>query len=325
MVCTGRVCRSTLLLLLLASHARSDQGPFFDQDPLPTAAAWQAASPRPQTALSAAWTQPPTWTEQAAVMPSRPRYGAADWTPPRRPRLWSFCQETRCKVCSDLRNYYSWSSTADLLLGIAAGSLLANTSMDQDFQDWYQDDVRSQGTDDFCDFWKGFGDGRIVIPACAGLALAGEIFDHTRCGSVAGELGWRTTRAYLVGAPPMLFMQACLGGSRPGETRFESRWRPFEDTNSVSGHAFVGAVPFITAAKMTDNRLLKAGLYLCSTFTAWSRVDHDRHYLSQACLGWWMAYLACGAVDNTERQFQHLTLVPIATPNMVGVGAICEW
>lgn len=228
-------------------------------------------------------------------------------------------------VWTDFQNYYCWNTTADLLLGIAAGSLLANTSMDQDFRDWYQDDVKSEGDDHFADFWRGFGEGKIFIPAYAGLALAGEIFDHTRCGSVVGEFGWRTTRAYLVGAPPMLFMQYCLGGSRPGESRFESRWRPFEDTNGVSGHAFVGAVPFIAAAQMTDRRLLKAGLYLCSTLTAWSRVDQDRHYLSQACLGWWMAYLACRAVDNTERQFEHLSLFPVTTPNMVGVGAMYEW
>jgi hypothetical protein len=235
------------------------------------------------------------------------------------------CQETRCKVWTDLENYYCWDVTADLLLGIAAASLLANTSLDQDFRDWYQDDVKSESTDDFADFCRTFGEGQIFIPAYAGLALVGGLCDHTPLGNAVGEFGARSTRAYLVGSPPMLFMQACLGGSRPGERWYESRWRPFEDTNGVSGHAFVAAVPFITAAKMTDSRLLKTGLYVCSTFTAWSRVDHDRHYLSQACLGWWMAYLACRAVDNTERQFEHLTLTPITTPEMVGVGAIYEW
>jgi hypothetical protein len=86
----------------------------------------------------------------------------------------------------------------------------------------------------------------------------------------------------------------------------------------------MGAVPFITAAKMTDRAWLKTGLYACSTLTAWSRIDHDMHYLSQACLGWWMAYLASSAVDKTEDVYEHLTLVPVTTPEMVGIGAIYE-
>jgi len=118
----------------------------------------------------------------------------------------------------------------------------------------------------------------------------------------------------------MLLMQSLLGGSRPGEASVESQWKPFDDDNAVSGHAFVGAVPFITAAKMTENRWLKSGLYLCSTFTAWSRVDHDRHYLSQVCLGWWMAYLACDAVDGTEQKDRCYEVAPVVTREVTGVG-----
>jgi hypothetical protein len=118
-------------------------------------------------------------------------------------------------------------------------------------------------------------------------------------------------------------MQATLGASRPGETDHESRWKPFDDTNAVSGHAFVGAVPFITAAKMTENPFVKGSLYFCSTLTAWSRVNDDRHYLSQACLGWWMAYLACDAVQATESSNdERLTLVPVNSPEMVGIGMV---
>ena len=234
----------------------------------------------------------------------------------------SFCRENACKLWTDHGNFYSWVTIRDLLLGMGAGGILANTSLDGDFQDWYQDDVRSLGTDDFAAFSKTFGDGQFVIPAVAGLALMGALCDYTPCGDLVEDFGCRSTRAYLVGAPPTLLLQFGLGASRPGETSHGSQWRPLDDVNSVSGHAFVGAVPFITAAKMTENRCLKGGLYLCSTFTAWSRVNDDRHYLSQACLGWWIAYLACRAVDDTEFEDEHLTLSPIVSPDMVGIGAV---
>jgi len=238
--------------------------------------------------------------------------------------MWSACQEAKCKIWTDYQNYYCWDVGRDLLMSIGAASLLANTSMDQDFRDWYQDDVRSHSIDDFADAWKTLGDGRVFIPAFAGLAMVSGMYDRTPCGSAVADFTCRTTRGYLVGGPPMVFMQSCLGASRPGESQHESRWKPFDDNNAVSGHAFVGAVPFITAAKMTDRPCLKGGLYLCSTLSAWCAVDHDRHYLSQAYLGWWMAYLACRAVDQTEHDSEHLALTPVITPEMAGVGVLYE-
>ena len=255
------------------------------------------------------YSQPPAWATDclAGIPPMR-----------------SFCREGAGRIWTDHDNFYSWITMRDLLLGIGAGSILANTSLDEDFQNWYQDDVRSSGTDDFSEFSKTFGEGKFAIPAVAGLAVLGAMCDGTPCGEVVKDFGCRSTRAYLVGAPPTLLLQFTLGASRPKETTYESRWKPFDDVNSVSGHAFVGAVPFITAAKMTENRCLKGGLYLCSTFTAWSRVNDDRHYLSQACLGWWVAYLACRAVDETEFDETHLTFSPVASPDMIGIGAVYQ-
>jgi len=54
--------------------------------------------------------------------------------------------------------------------------------------------------------------------------------------------------------------------------------------------------------------------------TAWSRVNDDDHYITQACLGWWMAYLACRAVDDTDRSQRNFEVMPLVTPEMSGVG-----
>jgi len=255
---------------------------------------------------------PPPWDQ--AVLPASCR-------PPKPSNFRLLVRNIR----SDYRNYYSWITMRDLLLGVAFASPLANTSLDGDFQGWYQRDVRSNCTDDFSAFWKTFGEGQIFVPAFAGLAVVGKMFEDRPLFGCAGEFGDRVTRGYLVGAPPMLLMQLILGGSRPGEDFVESRWKPFEDNNSVSGHAFMGAVPFITAAQMCQNPWAKGTLYVCSTFTAWSRINDDDHYLSQACLGWWMGYLACRAVDDTQRRcYRGYELTPIATPEITGIGVIWE-
>lgn len=230
-------------------------------------------------------------------------------------------------IWRDHCHYYSWPTLRDLALALAVTAPLANTSLDEDFQYWVQDDVRCDGTDNYATFWKTFGEGEIFIPAFAGLAVACKTLEEcpipgSRLFGAAGEYSWRVARGYLVGGPPMLFMQALTGGSRPGEARVGSQWKPFDDTNGVSGHAFMGAVPFITAARMVDRPLMKCGLYVMSTHTAWSRVNDDDHYLSQICLGWWMAYLACRAVEETADEARCVALMPMAGPEFSGVAMV---
>jgi hypothetical protein len=141
----------------------------------------------------------------------------------------------------------------------------------------------------------------------------------------SSDLGERATRAYLVGGPPMLLMQKLAGGGRPGEGDSESsHWKLWGDTHAASGHAFMGAIPFLTAANMTDNPWAKGTLFVCSTLPGWSRINDDRHYVSQVWLGWWMAYLACSAVDGTTQLERHVTVTPIVSPEMTGVGVIYQ-
>jgi len=308
---------AVLCLLPICSACTVQRAFVLDNDP-PAASMWAEMPVMRET------TRPASCNGPATPAASGLRPGPADPTASRPSRLRIACQEAKCKIWTDYENFYCWDVARDLLLATAAASVLANTSMDQEFRDWYQDDVKSQDTEHLCYVWKSFGDGFYFIPAVVGVAMLGRMYDDTPCGSVVGEFACRTARGYAVGCPPMVFMQYCLGGCRPGESSCDSRWKPFDDHNAVSGHAFVGAVPFITAAKMTDDPYLKAGLYLCSTLTGWSRIDHDMHYLSQVGLGWWMAYLACNAVDKTEKDFEHLTLTPVTTPEMVGIGLIYE-
>ena len=315
---------TTALCLLIACGACSRRWTFARADLLPRPSTPAASMPDslppppefPGEAIS--------FDMAAPTPPAEPPPRLVEPTAYRRPDLRSRYQEARCKIWTDYQNYYNWDVARDLLLAVAAGSVLANTSLDQDFRDWYQDDVRSETTRDLAYAFDVFGEGRILLPAFTGLAALSVLCEDFPRDGFFGEFLGRSARGYVVGAPPVIFMQACLGASRPGETRHESAWRPFQDKHAVSGHAFVGAVPFITAAKMTDRPLLKGGLYACSTLTAWARVDLDRHYLSQVCLGWWMAYLACSAVDKTQDDYDQLTLTPVTTPEMVGIGLIYE-
>lgn len=218
------------------------------------------------------------------------------------------------QIFEDHGNYYSKRTLRLYAMTFGLASVAANTSIDQHFRNWYQDDI---GRNPFIHSFKYFGEGVIVIPSYVAATVVGRYFDERPAGHWLGEWGQRSLRTVLVGGPPMLLMQFVTGGSRPGEQPYNSAWHPFQDVNSVSGHSFMGAIPFLTAAHLTDRPLLKATLYAGSTMTGWSRVNDDAHYLSQIFLGWWMAYAASIAVDqtNTERSFE---ITPIGTPGIHG-------
>ncbi len=225
----------------------------------------------------------------------------------------------------DHKNFYSLENFGLLAAGFGVGALVANTPADREIQDHYQSDFRSSSSDDFSEVFKPVGDGRCMFPALGGAWLAGELLYDTHLGDATGAWGERCFRSALVGAPPMLVLQQVTGSSRPGEITAGSEWHFLNDNNGVSGHCFIGALPFINAAKMTDEPLLKAGLYTCSTFAGWSRVNDDAHYTSQAFLGWWMAYCASTAVDLSIRESRDWTVAPLPSSDGLGMAIIYQY
>ena len=221
-------------------------------------------------------------------------------------------EEMKDTIYEDYRNFYAVENLEYLAIGIGIAGVLANTSIDGEVQGWDQGSLRDGDTDNFSRAVKPFGDGEITVPVYLGAAIFGELTKDIEAGSTTGEWGKRSLRTILVGAPPMLLLQRSLGASRPKED--DSHWRPLNDDNGVSGHSFMGAVPFITAAKMTENPYLKYFFYLGSTLTGWSRINDNSHYFSQAALGWWMAYLAadCGEKGEAEKKKVVITPAPVA-------------
>ena len=71
---------------------------------------------------------------------------------------------------------------------------------------------------------------------------------------------------------------------------------------------------------MSRKKSVKGVLYFASTLTAWSRINDNQHYLSQAALGWWLGYLATAAVHRTGQE-QRVRLAPYSVPGGVGVMA----
>ncbi len=223
-------------------------------------------------------------------------------------------------IKQDYRNYYSCENLEMLGAAFGVAAVIANSQCDRELREQYQQHVRGPTGDHFAVWCKDFGNGALMIPAMAAGWLGGDIMYDWPVGNALGEWGERSMRSMFVGAPPMLLMQYVTGGGRPGENNAGSRWKPFADNNGVSGHAFVGGVVFIDAAKMTENCWLKTSFYALSVLPAWSRINDDAHFPSQAFLGWWMAYCAATAVDTTQRNPSDWKVVPLPIDDGVGHG-----
>lgn len=212
----------------------------------------------------------------------------------------------------DARNFYSWPNIGALALGIGAAAPLANTSADRSIRNWYQRHVRNGRLDGVANFTTYAGQLWVLVPvALETSALLGKAGDDYWEDGGWYEWSNRSLRAIALGYPPVVALYGLLGSGRPEHN--DSRWHPFRYFHGVSGHSFIGAVPFLTAAAMTDNLFLQVPLVAGSFATGWARINNDRHYFSQVALGWWIAFLSVRSVSLTQDQRSHFSIVPCTT------------
>jgi membrane-associated phospholipid phosphatase len=220
--------------------------------------------------------------------------------------------------------YLSPSHLIRLGAAFGAGAIMANVNIDRETQEWYQDHLRTKAGDRVSDVAKVFGEGQYLIPVAVAAALLGDRLHFDEGISPVGTWGGRATRAYLTGGSALLATQWLTGGSRPAEN--DSHWRPFHDNDGVSGHAFIGAVPFLTAGRLCEeNPLVRYLLYAASALPALSRINDNAHYPSQAFLGWFLAWEATGAIAQRERGDRRISIAPASMGDAYGLALCVRW
>jgi len=204
-------------------------------------------------------------------------------------------------VRDDYRNFYlDKTNLIQFGLGLGAACVIANTSTDREIRDFYMRNIKSDNTDRFSQVSRQPGEVFLTVPALLGVyAFLGD--------ASAGNWAERSLRSIIVGIPGGLILQRAIGASCPSDGG--SGWKPFNDDHGLSGHAFIGAVPFITAAKMNDNIYMKGAFYVLSLLPALSRINDDDHYFSQAALGWYLALLSCKAVEKGGKRGETAFLI----------------
>jgi membrane-associated PAP2 superfamily phosphatase len=215
------------------------------------------------------------------------------------------------------KNFYKPRNLLKLSGGIAVNALLANTTADQSFANWYQDHVRSSFTNKVASYAKPFGTISIVAWGYAGAIGLSYFTYDSKFGGVLGRWTSNSLQSIIVGAPTLLILQRAIGSARPEAEN--SKWDCFHGSHGASGHAFLGAIPFLTAAKMSNRWFTKTLFYTASTLPGLSRINDNDHYLSQVILGWWIADLSEDSVFHVERAAVQLS--PMYVRNGVGASA----
>ena len=232
------------------------------------------------------------------------------------------------RILDDQFHFYTRDSLIVLGLALGGGAAMANSNTDAQLQRHFETSVRGASSIEWFDYLhsnKELGNGVYTLPIMGVAWAANEYIEGPPAFETFGTWGERSIRAFIVGAPPLILMQSVTGGSRPYESLEGSEWHPFRDNNGVSGHAFMSSLPFITAAKMTDNPWQKTFWYAGSTIGPLSRVNDNAHYPSQVALGWAIAFVAASAVQKTETGIRGWTLKPLASLTSSGVALQYQW
>ena len=235
-------------------------------------------------------------------------------------------------ISDDYGNFYSSDRLIRLGIAFGLGGIAANTNIDMSIRNWYQDNVRSEKTNSWASnigdpsgfYAKTFGEGKYMVP----VALLAASVNYLNTDTAIGNWGANASRAYIVGLPAMWTMQWTTGAARPGEADTGSAWRPIniQDGHGVSGHSFVGAVPFLTIAAMNpDNAWVKYPAYLASAAAGWSRINDDAHFPSQVVLGWYMAWEAVNSVMDTNQKRKGITIAPMVGLDGAGLMLTGNW
>lgn len=203
----------------------------------------------------------------------------------------------------DYRAYYYYKGIPYLVTGLGISAIFANADFDLIARDEWQKRIRGNASDDFfceVDNYSALSQYNIFVPLYFLTMWLGEAYPETHDTAFLGNWGYHSLRAFLLGAPQQAVLTGLLGSGRPEHA--DPKWDPYHYSRAVSGHAFYGALPLLNLAKSFDNPYLKAASYVVSTLPAFARINNDKHYLSQAFLGWWLAFSATQIVWEADKE-----------------------
>lgn len=182
---------------------------------------------------------------------------------------------------------------------IAVGGLSALLLLDGSSQRFFQGD-RSAGGDDFARTMRRGGQPEVYGTVTLGLVAAGLLSGDANLTRSGGRLA--ATLA-LAGATTTLAKLA-LGRPRPSESLDADGYVPFSGQDAMpSGHTSMAFALATALADDIQDPLATVGLYAFATGVGWSRMNDNRHWLSDVVGGAALGVTSAKLVNGRWRIF----------------------
>lgn len=216
-----------------------------------------------------------------------------------------------------------WGKVA--LVGAGAAGIML---LDSTFKDFAQDDLRGSVTDNIADWTRPFGDSKILFPMTAGGYLVGAVTGSRRLAA-ASLLGLQSLS---IAAGMTEGIKRLAGRTRPNKTdnQWDFQGLSGSDKSFVSGHAtHAFAVATVFALEYRDSYVVPPLAYGLATLAAYSRVNDNKHWVSDVALGAGVGFLI-GVLTHRLSPFrasnnQNISVLPLTSGDAKGISVALKF
>jgi membrane-associated phospholipid phosphatase len=199
---------------------------------------------------------------------------------------------------------------------VAVGGLSALMLLDRPAQRFAQDN-RGVGSNNVAGIVRHFGQPEVYGTISAGLIVVGLVSHHER----VARMGGRLAVALVVAGAANQGAKMVLGRPRPEQSLDADGYRPFSGQAAMpSGHT---TMAFALAASLADevrNPWAKVGLYGLATSVGWSRMNDNRHWLTDIAAGALVGIASAKVASGRWRIFHLRPPSLVAAPGGMGLG-----
>jgi membrane-associated phospholipid phosphatase len=182
---------------------------------------------------------------------------------------------------------------------VALGAVSGLMLLDKPVQRFAQDNRTSSG-DDVARAFRHFGQPEIYGTVTLGLVAAGLVAGDNEVTRAGGRLA----ATLLLAGATTTASKLALGRPRPSESLDVDGFSPFSGQDAMpSGHT---TMAFALATALSDdigNPWASAGLYTVATGVGWSRINDNRHWLTDVATGALVGITSAKLTDGHWRLF----------------------